>query len=156
MSPLISPVLRNRSTPWVVNAMKNSIGIDMRVLARDARAAGLATVAAPGSASPPAATLSAEPITIFCAGQMMTHTLVNIVMPRMAPNAMDVPGTLWKYVLKSLPRFFWNPRIISPVRSVSSAPKRNHHSARQVILRRASERLSAVISAKAGVWTKLK
>jgi hypothetical protein len=48
------------------------------------------------------------------------------------------------------------PRIQTPERNVSRAPKRNHHSARQVIVRIASERVASLTSAKAGVCTKLK
>jgi peptide/nickel transport system substrate-binding protein len=71
-----------------VAPMKNSIGMLNSVLARDARAAGLASAAACGSASPPCATRSAEPMILFCAGQITPHTLSSMMVPSHAPTPM--------------------------------------------------------------------
>ena len=88
-----------------------------------------------------------------CAGQITSQTLLNMMMPRIPPAAMAVPGTDEKYsrVSESL-----KTRIRMPVSTVNIAPQRNHHSARQVTLRMASERPSPLISANAGTCTKLK
>ena len=55
--------------------MNTSSGSEKIVFCRDAIAAARPAAAALGSASPPACTLRALPITICCAGQITIHTL---------------------------------------------------------------------------------
>ena len=69
--------------------MKNSSGIEKSVLVREARDALAPAPAAPGSASPPSATLTADAITTFWFGQMMSQTLRNMKVPSVAPTAMS-------------------------------------------------------------------
>ena len=69
-------------------AMKNNIGNENSVLVREARPALASAPAAAGSASPPAAAFSAEAITIFWLGQMISQTFRNIIVPRVAPTIM--------------------------------------------------------------------
>ena len=73
--------------------MNQSMVIENSVLQREARAARLAAAGASGFASPPAATFSALPITIFWLRQITPHTLRNIVMPKSIPVRIDVPLT---------------------------------------------------------------
>ena len=81
----------NQTAPWAANTMNQSIGIENRVLHRDARAAFLAAAGASGLASPPAATFSALPMTTFWLRQITPHTLRNIVMPKSMPVRIAVP-----------------------------------------------------------------
>src|SRR5262245_9916473 len=136
--------------------MNHSMGIDIKVLARDARAPRLAAAGPLGSASPPSATVRAEPMTICWAGQITSQTLRNMVVANPAPIRIDRPAEVVQKLSNSDPRYFCTPRIQMPERKVSRAPKRNHQSARQVMVRIASERVASLTSAKAGVWTKLK
>ena len=71
--------------------MKNSIVMEKRVLQREARAAFLAAAGASGLASPPLATFSALPMTIFWLRQITPHTFRNIVMPKSMPVRIAVP-----------------------------------------------------------------
>ena len=100
--------------------MKKSIGIEKRVLHRDARAARLAAAGASGLASPPLATFSALPMTIFWLRQIMPHTLRNIVMPKSMPVRIAVPPAPDRYrsVFSPSP---WMPTSSTPKRNVSSA-----------------------------------
>jgi hypothetical protein len=66
---------------------------DISTLAREARPAGLTSVAARGSASPPAATFSALAMITFWFRQMTPHTLRNIVVPKSMPVRIAVPLT---------------------------------------------------------------
>ncbi len=77
-------------------------------------------------------------------------------MANRAPMRIDRPLGVVQKSSKRSPSSFWAPRIHTPERKVSSAPKRNHHKARQVMVRIASDRVASLTSAKAGVWTKLK
>ena len=81
----------NQTAPWAANTMKNSIVIEKNVLQREARAAFLAAAGASGLASPPSATFSALPMTIFWLRQITPHTLRNIVMPKSMPVRIAVP-----------------------------------------------------------------
>ena len=83
--------ISNLKLKWLVKPMNHSIGIENSVLTRDARPAASAAAGAAGSASPSAATCSADPMAIFCAGQMTSQTLRNIVVPSSAPQAMLMP-----------------------------------------------------------------
>ena len=73
--------------------MNHSMVIENRVLQREARAALLAAAGASGLASPPSATFSALPMTIFWLRQITPHTLRNIVMPKSMPVRIAVPPT---------------------------------------------------------------
>jgi len=70
--------------------MKNSIGSENKVLVRDASPALARAAPASGKASPPTATCSAEAMTIFCFGQMISHTFRNIRVPIVAPTMMSM------------------------------------------------------------------
>ena len=87
---MVSISARNQSG-WAANTMNHSIGIENRVLHRDARAARLAAAGASGLASPPLATVSALPMTIFWLRQITPQTLRNIVRPRSMPVRIAVP-----------------------------------------------------------------
>ena len=71
--------------------MKNSMGMENRALARDALAARLAALGCSGSPWPPASLSRSEAMTTFWLRQMMPHTLRNMMVPRMAPQAIEVP-----------------------------------------------------------------
>ena len=73
--------------------MKKISGIEKRVLTRLARAARLAAGGASGSASPPSLTFTEEPMATCWAGQITIHTLAAMVVPRIAPKAIPIPGT---------------------------------------------------------------
>ena len=71
--------------------MKNSMGIEKKVLTRDARPAAFAAFAAAGLAWPPAATASADAMLTFWLRQITPHTLRNIVVASNAPIPIDMP-----------------------------------------------------------------
>jgi hypothetical protein len=84
---------------------------------------------------------------------MMPQTLASIVTPKSMPVRIAVPCEPSKYRSMSSP---YTAMIDSPNRNVSRAAYRNHHRARKVSFRSASERAPSDSSAYAGVCTKLK
>ncbi len=81
---------------WLVPTMKNSIVNEKIVFWREASSALRPAAAAVGSASPPASTLRALAMTVRWFGQITSHTLANMVMPRSMPVEMLIPGAVFQ------------------------------------------------------------
>src|SRR5260370_42183466 len=128
--------------------MKKSMGNDIPTLVRDTRNARRAAPAVAGLAAPPPAVVTALAITIFWFGQITSQTFRNISVPNAAPVRIVMP----QGSLGFAPR---NQRIRKPERKVSSAPHRNHQSARGTSFCVATLLVDASASAKNGPCTKL-
>ena len=70
---------------WRLAPMKKSMGIENRVLVREARNARRPAAAAAGSAWPPPRTAFVDAMTICCFGQMTIQTFRNMRVPIVAP-----------------------------------------------------------------------
>src|SRR5690349_4532137 len=84
-----------RPARWLVEPMKNSIGIESTTLVREARPPRAPAGPAAGLAGLPAAVSIAFWITILFLGQITNHTLAHMMEPRSAPSRIfQVPGSL--------------------------------------------------------------
>ena len=80
-----------KKAKWLAEPMKNSIGIDSRVLVREATPPRAPRAAASGIAWPPSFTRAADAMTTCCAGQMMNQTLNHIRLPMTPPMKIAQP-----------------------------------------------------------------
>src|SRR5712692_4244488 len=110
--------------------MKKSIGNESTKFVLDARKAILACFAISGGGEVLFAAASVViRITTFWFGQIRSHTLRNMMIPSPPPIAIEIPHEVEK-IPWPWPCVKCDHTMISPDRTVTSAPYLNHQSAR--------------------------